>query len=316
MATKSMYFYKVTLVNSASDKELPIDRMREEINKILDKNMNNDAIDLTLDTAEPIIMDVLARNGEYLFARLSKKKQSNSVQKRDYSTLKNSPVLTPVEEQSHGIELFAYCILGYSHGILSLAKAQGAPQENALDRLFSIFNSNYKLQIDDIPNAQLIDELYNGKTPEINGITIEIPTPTAEVLKNLFQVDDKQILNSIYENTQSIVICAKPEFRDSILSGKNKVRTFIDNMLNKKEFKKIIIDAKPTPGVKKKEYDLYEKYFKYPFEIKENHTVNRKKVEYTRDEMKQQYFEIMSKIYRDYKEVIIGICGRGKKMRS
>ena len=45
------------------------------------------------------------------------------MQKRNYNTYETADVLPPDEIGNNGVEWFAYCILGYSHGILSLVNS-------------------------------------------------------------------------------------------------------------------------------------------------------------------------------------------------
>lgn len=308
MASKKMYFFSVTCRDSSTKANKSMSEFRSAINLIIDKKSINNALDISIDKNEPMIMDILERNDEYLFVRLSKKRKNNSVQKRDYSTYEARSVLTPEEEESQGIELFTYCILGYSHGVLTLVKAQGAPSESAFNRL--LYGTQLELDIENIPNSKLIDELYAGTTPEVNGITVEIPTPSAAMLQQLFGVSDKALLESIHNNTASVVICAKPQLRSSLLQGRKSVKDLIGGLSQKQGYKQIKINAKPNSNTKIREYDLFEKYFVYPIEIAEKRRVDGQDIEYTREEMQQEHLRAMCKVYDSYKDLIIAICGR------
>ena len=58
------------------------------------------------------------------------------MQKRNYRTYEISDVLQPDEIAQSGVESFTYCILGYSHGILSMVNSKGAPAVSVLSHIF------------------------------------------------------------------------------------------------------------------------------------------------------------------------------------
>lgn len=197
MSVKTVYFYKLSLFATKTNQELPISNLKSILENIIDNNIKNDSVSLSQITGEPMFMDILERHSEYLFVRLSKKRRNNSIQKRNYATMDIKPVLSSIEVANSGIEMFTYCIIGYKHGIISIARTQGAPDEKFLNALFGKYTNDYFLKIDGVPNNQLINELYDNEDAEINRITFEIPTLNVEILSELFKVDDSQLLDAV-----------------------------------------------------------------------------------------------------------------------
>ena len=129
---------------------------------------------MTYEDSEPMVMDILDDNDEFLFVRLSKKRPNSTIQKRNYNTNTITNVLSPTEMSDSGVEMFTYCILGYSHGLVSIINTRSAPHAGALDRIFALHSREFKCELQSIPNNDLINELINGTSPEINRIQFEI----------------------------------------------------------------------------------------------------------------------------------------------
>lgn len=121
MATKNIYLYKVTIKDESTGIEVSLDQYKSLFQSIIAANSRNNALRLsTVDEPEVTILDIIDNTDECLFARLNRKKLNNSMQKRNYRTYEISDVLQPDEIAQNGVESFTYCILGYSHGILSM----------------------------------------------------------------------------------------------------------------------------------------------------------------------------------------------------
>lgn len=310
MSTKNVYFYKLTLIQEKDKKE--IENIKSIIEDIINANSKNNSINLYSPGTEPIIMDILEQKDEYLFARLSKKRRNNSIQKRDYGTLMTSPVLNSMEVTNNGVETFTYCIIGYKHGILSIARNQSAPGESVIKRLFALYKNEYNLIIDSVPNNKLIDEIYNSDNAIINRITFEIPTPNAQLLQESLHVEDSELIELVQQKTHAVSIEIKPANRSHIINDSSFIKKLIDSFKsnNNKNFSKVVISGKPSEDTKQKRYDLFEEYFKYPIEINETHTEGGRKVEYPKEKIQNDYCFQMMNIYDSYKTYILGICDR------
>lgn len=176
MPQKSVYLYKVVISETATKATVPVSAYKALFQNIIDRESKNDAIKLTHDMehVEPMTLDILENTEEYLFARLSKKRPNNSMQKRDYSSNLTYEVLQPDEIADNGVEWFTYCILGYSHGIVSIANSKGAPRVSALAKLFALYDDKHYLETEAIPNIELYKELISGQAPEVNKFQVQI----------------------------------------------------------------------------------------------------------------------------------------------
>ena len=106
MSTKNIYLFKVVIQDTKTNTEVPVSSFKGLFDNIFSRGTRNNAIKLSADDVEPIMLDILENTDEYLFARLSRKRPNNSLQKRDYSTYKTTEVLEPGEIETAGVELF------------------------------------------------------------------------------------------------------------------------------------------------------------------------------------------------------------------
>lgn len=311
MSTKNVYFYKVSLFSSNPSMEHSIGELKALFDHIFTTNVLNHAIALSQDDIEPMTLDIIDNNDEYLFARLSKKRPNNTLQKRDYDTLAIDDVLAADELGNKGIEMFTYCILGYKHGVLSIANSKGAPKENSLNRLFQLYNNNYYLDIDPVPNSDLIRELYDSDSSVINRICVEVPTPDATVLEQALKTTDSELLNVVGSNTQSVVFEIKPQYRSELTEDPKLVKRLIDAFRTSRDsFSKVVLHGKTAHRRKQVGYDLFEEYFKYPIEITEYHQEDNRKVEYPKEQIQMDYRGNMMNVYNEFKNIILAFCDR------
>ena len=216
MSTKNIYFFKVTIRDTQNNTEVPVSSFKAIFQSIIDQHSRNGALKLDYQSSEPIMLDVLEHTDEFLFARLNRKRPNNSMQKRNYNTYQTTDVLAPDELGNSGVELFTYCILGYSHGILSIVNSKGAPGAGALARVFSCYNNRFSLETEGIPNQDLINELLGGRAPEINRVQVDIAQPSAQILESVFGFNETEILAEMGRNASSLVFEVKPEFRGAL----------------------------------------------------------------------------------------------------
>lgn len=311
MSTKNVYLFKVIIRNAQTNAELPVSSYKGMFREIFERRCRNQAIMLTRDDTEPIMMDILEDTDEYLFARLNRKRLNNNLQKRNYDSFLTEDVLPPDEVGSNGVELFTYCILGYSHGILSIVNARGAPDENALGRLFARYNHDFYLDTESIPNQAMIQELLDGRSPEINRVQIAMAQPNAQILQEIFGFSDGEVLQEIARGTSSIVFDVKPNFRRALSKDPGVITSVIQTLRqNRGQYHSVIISGKRNSNERQRSYDLYEEYFKYPIDIREYRQENGRKVERGKEQVRRDYRREMMNIYNQYKEVILAVCDR------
>ncbi len=311
MSTKNVYLYKVVILDTKTNKEVPTSLYKNLFNGIFMNYKKNGALRLDTQNSEPIMMDILEDNPEYLFACLGRKRPNNSMQKRNYNTYVTTEVLTPTEKESSGVELFTYCILGYKHGILSIVSSKGAPSEGALARVFTCYNHRFSLETQGIPNQNLINELLSGKAPEINKVEIDIAQPNAEILQKLFGFNDKELLQEMGRNMSSLVFEVKPNFRGKLLSDPNIIGRLVGALKQgKKNYNSVLVSGKKDTGERQRQYDLYEEFFKYPIPVNEYQQENGRRVERDKKEIQKDIRLNMMNIYDEYKKIILAVSNR------
>ena len=311
MADKNVYFYKLVITDNTTGDEVSPDRFKGLFSDIIARAAINNSIDCTGTNPEPVMLDVLEDTDAYLFARLNRKRPNNSMQKRDYATRTTTDVLDPDEAANSGIECFTYCILGYRHGILSIANIKGAPGYEALAMMFAMHKPQYQLDADGIPNNDLVSELASGRTPEINRIHIDIAQPEAQILERVFGFCDEGILNEMRHRTSSIVIDVKPNLRGKLIDDPGVIARIISAFRqNQNQFNSVKLTGKVDGRKRQREYDLYEEYFKYPIRISEHRTANGRRVERTKAEIQRDYRNEMMNLYENYKRILLVLSNR------
>ncbi len=311
MSTKNIYLFKVVIRDTQTNTEMPVNTFKGLFQAVFDKECRNGALKLTYEDAEPMMLDIIEDTDEYLFTRLNRKRPNNSMQKRNYNTYETTDVLQPDEIGNSGVEWFTYCILGYSHGILSIVNSKGAPSEGALARVFSRYNNRFSLETEPIPNQDLINELLGGKTPEINRLQVDVAQPDAQVLQEVFGFHDDEVMQAVQRNTSSVVFEIRPDFRGALSNDPNVITRLVRALQqNRRLYKSVVLSGKANTGERQRQYDLYEEYFKYPISVSEYRQENGRKVEIEKETILREYRGNMMNVYSDYKDVILAVSNR------
>ena len=311
MSSKNIYLFKAIIRDTQNNIEVPITSYYDLFQQAFDTGSRNQALPLTYQNSEPMMLDIIENTDEYLFAKLNRKRPNNSMQKRNYNTYETSDVLQPDEIGNNGVEWFTYCILGYSHGILSIVNSKGAPNEGALARVFSLHNSRFSFETEAIPNQNLINELVAGQNPEINRVQIDIAQPDAQILQGLFGFNDAQVLQEVGRNTSSLVFEVKPNFRGTLSNDPNVISRMIDALRqNRARYNSVVLSGKSDTGMRQRQYDLYEEYFKYPISVSEYRQENGRKVEIEKETIQRDYRHQMMIVYDEYKDIILAVSNR------
>ncbi len=311
MSKKNVYFYKIKIMNSQSGAAIPVEQYKNILTEIFKRECVNDSINLTYEQTEPVLMDVIENTDEYLFARLSRKRPNNSIQKRNYTTRKTTDVLALDEIGNNGVECFTYCILGYSHGVLSVAKSKGAPGPEAFSMLLAMHNKEYTAEYEGIPNNDLVMELINGRAPQVNRVVFDVARPSAAMLEEMFGFKDDEIIDAMSRKTGSLVVDVKPYFRGYLVDDPGLISKLIEVLRkNQRNYNTIKISGKKDGNGAQREYDLYEEYFKYPVDIKEYRQEGGRKIEVSKAAIRADYKTKMMQIYSQYKDVLLLFVNR------
>lgn len=310
MSQKSVYLYKVVISETATKATVPVSAYKALFQNIIDRESKNHAIKLTHDMehVEPMTLDILENTEEYLFARLSKKRPNNSMQKRDYSSNLTYEVLQPDEIADNGVEWFTYCILGYSHGIVSIANSKGAPRVSALAKLFALYDDKHYLETEAIPNTELYKELISGQAPEVNKFQVQMACPDAQLLQELLRFTDEEVLHEVQSNAANLVFEVRPQYRKALTKNRDIIKRFINSFRSSRpRYNSVTVTGKKSPSDRQQKYDLFDEYFKYTVNIDEYYQQNGQQIEKPKGEILREYLTEMKRIYDENRVFIVAV---------
>lgn len=311
MAKKNVYFFKVVITDKSTNRSINPNEIKNVLKTIFRENGKNNSLRLCNDDIDKVVLDIIEDTSEYLFAKLSKKKPNFSIQKRNYETLETTDVLLKDEVGNNGVESFTFFILGYKHGILSIINVKGAPNDNTLKGIFELYNDNFSMENEAIPNKEMINQLKDGSNPKINRLKIGIAQPNAKFLQDILKWSDTKICDEMSLNSSSVVFEIRPHFRKSLLDNISDVKNLIfDLVKHRDEFESLVITGKPNDNENQREYDLFEEYFKYQIDVKEYSIIDGRKREKDKKDILEDYKKSMQKIYDDNKLLLLTMANR------
>lgn len=321
MADKKIFFFKVKLITKDKSNEIDYTILPNTINNILDDQQktktvgNVKVLDITSKTDElHTTLDIYRYQYDHLFLRAARQKPNFSTIIREYQTGIFSPVLPGVNETEKGIENYTYIYIDYTYGILSVVKALGAPDENAIVTAFEKYSNDYILSLEPIPNPEGIKRIYNKKNTCINNINVCIPRADPVILENVLGIKGRHLLEEVSKENINISINISSNTKKRKITNNSEdsealVNCILDNLSH---FTRASINAK-YDGEKSKTYNLYDDLFYFPFSIKTTHKVDGQNVYYTTEEMVTIFHEGLKIAFNQSREYIIQIANRRKK---
>lgn len=318
MSVTTVEFFKVFLKETGSKRELDIVKLKtlfEEIfrregkdcKKYISIDLSPDRVPNDIEPKE--VLDIF-RDDKYLFGRICRQKSNNAILKRDYDNLIAQDVFTDAEARKRGIEVFTFFILDFVKGILAMANAKGAPGEHSLDSLFKAYNNSYYLEFANIPNEEGINMLYNSKNPKISGFEFDVPSPNAEFLQRVLGLDEDIIKEIIQNDVMTATVMLKPVPYQKMIKGPNKVKEILDILKRKKKnFSKCIVRG-GSEDFNSRRFDLHAKYFTYPIEVRKYRQINGKNVEYSLEEIIEQFRIGLHRAYEMNYDLLLAIADR------
>lgn len=308
MAVRKIYFFETKLYDEMGRK-VSQQELKKIIMDILStkgiKQNDHISVDITpYDDDMHVIFDAYDYSENKLFGRFSKQLPKNTLVHHEYNTYKDSEILPGVDEKESGIEKYTYGMLYYNTGIWAFVSAQGATNEKALKMFVEKFKSGYTLEIIPIPNEKGIENIYNGKEPEISKIEIEVPLPSAEVLEKLFGWKDDELLENLNESKIRVVTALKAEPRRTITDDPNIVKKIIEAVNGGKEgYNKAKMLAKART-VKAREYNFFDDNFMYPIDVTSYHMRANERVYYSSQELVDIYRQNMVVAFNDSRGIL------------
>lgn len=315
MANKNAYFFTVKLSEVRTGEEVNYQLLQGVMQEIIEnygiEQQNYITLNLTLDD-DPmhIIFDVFDYKNTRLFGRLSKQRPSNTMIQRDYRTYQKQDVLPDVSLDERGIEVYTYAYLDYETGILNIVYAKGAPDERVLKNLFLKYNTDYQIEIEAIPNARGIEQIYQGINSEIIRVEIEAGLPDAATLEHVFGWNNRELLDVINQRNLIVDFVLKPQPRRGITYDTEETINLIDCIKQAlPRYKKAKVKAKAR-NVKARDYNLFEDYFSYPIEIPTYRTENYQRIQYSVDELVTIYKNNLIMAFNENRTLLLIATGR------
>lgn len=277
MPKKKVYFYKVKCLDKKTMEEKEYCILDKEVEKIMASNTsdeNSSTFILTEDkSVENIILDVLELNDKYLFGRMCKEKDYTELLKRDYKSLEVKAALEG-EKDSVGLEVSSYFLLDFKKGVLCFCKSQSGPKNTDFTYLFSLYNKETIIKLENIPNKNAIDLIYKNKGTELINVELEIPTPSYEFFEevvyeeNEISKEEKRIIKKIQEGSDRVYLKFTKEERAPLLSNSDDARSFIDIIRTRLDrFRKAKIRGKSSKITSAQTFDLLSDYFSYEITV-------------------------------------------------
>ena len=320
MASLTTEFYKVKLMRRNTKREedyKEIERILEEIFKEHaavhgDRRSIDISPGILATSVEPKeVMDIF-KDDKYCFGRICRKKSNNAMLKRDYETLEAKRVLEDNALSTTGIEIFTFFILDYMTGILSIVNAKGAPNKKAFNALLDNYYKEYDFEFEDIPNTEGIYALYASTRPEISRLEFEIPSPNPEFLQRVLGIDADNFGEMIEDTVYRANIILSPVPYTKLVINRGKVRDILDTLIASKNlFTKTKIRGK-SEKFGSKDFDLHSRYFTYPIEVRNTRVIGGKTVEYSFEEIIEQYQYGLHMAYEANYDIINAIANRGE----
>lgn len=300
MASKNTYFFEVKLFHQ--NQEVEYSRIKEVLSNIIEQRTvlfdNYRSLDVTpYDEEMHLVMDIYNYAENFLFARMSKQKPSNSMVQHDYRTFEKEDVLPGNNENERGIEQYTYGMLMYETGIFMLASTQGAPTEKIVSNIFSLYAPEYSVELTAIPNERAIESIYEGNESQITKLEIEVPLPNLGTLESVFNWNEDELLEVIGERNLNATIVLKPLTRKSITENEEETRKLVDIIKGGLTgYNKAKMKAK-AQNMKLREYNFFDDKFSYPIDINISYIRDQEVIYYTVEQLVDIYRTKMRNAY-------------------
>ncbi len=319
MSKKTVEFMRLELIDSDGNR-IDHDKLENIWHNIFNKYCVDNGSYRSLDLSPQIapediepkkILDLFEHEEEpYLFGRICKKKSKNAMLRRDYETLKATEVFNNKDSLKQGIEGFTFFIIDFGKGILTIANTKDAPGASVLNNIFDNYNQEYTLKFTNIPNEDGVNALYGSQNPTVSKLRFEIPTPNAEFLLKVLQLEEPVILEMAKNKDLIADIVIKAAPYKKLETGQSAVRRIIDILKKKKDnYGKAVITGK-SEDFSTTDFDLHARYFSYPIDVKNYRQKNGKKIELDLGEITEQYKNGLFEAYHINYKMILAIADR------
>ncbi len=300
MAQRKTYFYKIVIEGGYGS-------LKEKFKTVFEQHLASGHLKLIEGDInnQRVVLDVIRDNENFLFCRMGKEKDRNSIMLRDNENLDASDLEL---RDNTSIEMFTHILLDYTTGILCYIMNKSAPSISVLKHVFTDYSDNAIMKQVSIPNNSAIRRLY---TPDsaITSVTIDLPVPSPEYLENVLGFDRRLITAYRQTDIKKIRLSLFNEPRKAITTEQVGIRNILTTLENMKQNNEIVAGkVKGTPGQQlSQEYDLFSDLYSYKLTVNTYRIDNYKRDYFTLEELNQEIYNQMMAAYIGNREHLIEI---------
>jgi len=300
MATKNVYFYKATLKEVISNKEVTnnIKAIFLNIFSTYTTPINNGTFkSMTLHhSAEEISLDILIDDDNWCFARVGKKKDPAYNVIRDNATKDYKYVLTNAELAIKTLEVCTYFLINYKTGLVGFIIGNDAPSVSVLVNIVNEFDQNYMMCIDNILNPESATKLVVPGAM-LSKVKYTFRTPSVEALIAL-GLNMEQVTALGLMDISEIQLLVKSEPHKYLSKQPNNIEELVNSVRRlPQKIKESFLLIGKTPNTSSKPYGFKEENLYYSIEIPNDKIIDGKKVKFTPDEVANDICEKLKLLY-------------------
>ncbi|HID0814613.1 TPA: hypothetical protein ACXNW8_000195 [Clostridium botulinum] len=300
MANKKVYFYKVTVRETISNKDTT-NELKSIFGNIFSKNSipinSGEAKSMALHNAgQEISLDILSDDAMWCFARVGKKKDPAYNIIRDNTTKDYDYVLSESELSKKSLESCTYFLINYSTGLVSFILGKDAPNVQVLVNIVNEFEQNYIMCIDNILNSESVSKLVVPGAV-LNKIQYTFRTPNVDVLRTL-GLNREQITELGLMDVSEIHLLIKNEPHKYLSKEPECIEKLI-NTLKKlpKQLRETFSLTGRTPNTASKPYGFKEENMYFNVDIPNEKVKDGVKVKLTPDDIANDIYSKLKLLY-------------------
>ena len=184
---RKVSFYKLSLEqNNKILENVKIEQYFKIIyDRMLDIDNGNKAVSVSA-LKKQVVIEVIDFKEHLAFVKIGQQNAANTVGLRDSETLKTE--IVPMTN-TQKLELFTYCIIDFTTGIISYIAINGAPRVSALKYLFKDFLDEYKIkaELDSILTNDILEQIVRKDI--IGKMVISVVVPPDTILAESWCLD-------------------------------------------------------------------------------------------------------------------------------
>lgn len=309
MSCKKAYFYWIELLDNQNNKK-DISELKPIFQNIFKENSSNKCLKLDDKIDNKVKMDIL-RDDNYLFCKLSKEKDNALIQIRDSETNKANLVINPRDIDKKAIEIYTYFLLDYQQGIVSIIHGRSAPSEKILINILDRYNTNYKLQINNVFSIDSYKKLYK-KGSKLAKICVEFSKPNDEIVASLLGRSPRgKILNNLTENKKKLILEISASSKKKYISdNEEETPEYMQPIIDNLNMKADVIFKGAEEGKRSNIYSVGKKQLSCDAVINTFTVENKQRIYYNQEEINQEYQLALLEAYRINKNDILSLIDR------